>query len=265
MGHKVHPASFRIGTTNTWPSRWFARDEAYRKLLKQDLSIREFIMKSLKEGQVSKVTIERSRGVVAVTIHSGKPGFVIGRSAAGIEELRKKILKEFYRGKKVTLRLDVVEVPKANLDARIVSQQVIAELERRMPFRRVLKMSIERVKKSGALGVKIAVAGRLNGAEIARREWLGWGKIPLTSLRADIDYAQDFARTMAGTIGVKVWIYRGDVFEQDKLSIYQPTTPVRGPRDRRAGGGSDRRGGYEQRPYRNAAPVSAPADAPAKA
>ena len=246
MGHKVHPRSFRLGTTSTWPSRWFARDEAYRKLLRQDLSIREFILRKLKEGQVSSVLIERSRGVVAVTIHSGKPGFVIGRSAAGIEELRKNLLKEFFRGKKVTLRVDVVEVPKANLDARIVCQQVIAELERRMPFRRVLKMSIERVKKSGALGVKIAVSGRLNNAEIARREWLGWGKIPLTSLRADIDYAQDAARTMAGAVGVKVWIYRGDVFEQDRLSMYQPTTPSRGPRqgrgDRRWGVESDRRG-----------------------
>jgi small subunit ribosomal protein S3 len=244
MGHKVHPKLFRLGTTCTWPSRWFARDEAYRKLLRQDLSIREFLKKRLKDGQVSSITIERSRGVVGITIHSGKPGFVIGRSAAGIEEIRKKILNEFFRGKKVTLRLDVVEVSKANLDATIVSQQVIGDLERRMPFRRVLKMAIERVKKSGALGVKIAVSGRLNGAEIARREWLGWGKIPLTNLRADIDYAQDFARTMAGTIGVKVWIYRGDVFEQDKLSMYQPTTPSRGPR---SGGGDRRGGGFERR------------------
>jgi small subunit ribosomal protein S3 len=239
MGHKVNPVLFRIGTTNTWPSRWFARDAAYRALLRQDLGIRGFLKRELKDGAVSDVTIDRSRGVIAITIHSGKPGFVIGRSAAGIEEIRKKVMKEFFRGKKVTLRLDVVEVPKANLNATIVAQQIVSELERRMPFRRVLKMTIERVKKSGALGVKVAVSGRLNGAEIARREWLGWGKIPLTSLRADIDYAQDSAHTMAGTIGVKVWIYRGDVFEQDRLSMYQPTTPSRPSR----GGGADRRGG----------------------
>lgn len=236
MGHKVHPQLFRIGITNTWPSRWFARNEAYRTLVRQDLGMREFIRKQLKDGQVSRVTVERSRGVVAVTIYSGKPGLVIGRSAAGIEELKKKLLKEFFRGKQVTLRVDVAEVAKANLDARIVAEQVVGELERRMPFRRVLKMAVERVKKSGALGVKIAVSGRLNGAEIARREWLGWGKIPLTSMRADIDYAQTFAQTIAGTIGVKVWIYRGDVFEQDRLSMYQPTTPSRGPRGRRTGG-----------------------------
>lgn len=236
MGHKVHPKLFRIGVTNTWPSRWFARGDAYRKQLQQDLAIRSFIQRRLKEGAISNVTIERSRGVIAIAIHTGKPGLVIGRSAQSIDELRKEIAQNFFRGKKVTLRVDVVEVPKANLDARIVARQVATDLERRLPFRRVLKQTVERVKKSGGLGVKVAVAGRLNGAEIARREWLGWGKIPLTSLRADIDFAQDAAQTMAGTIGVKVWIYRGDVFEQDRLSMYQPTTPTRGPRGRMGGG-----------------------------
>lgn len=245
MGHKVHPKIFRMGTTNTWPSRWFARDEAYRKLLRQDLEIREFLQSQLRDGQVSKVTIERSRGVVAITIHSGKPGFVIGRSASGVDALRKKLMEKFFRGKKVTLRVDVMEISKAHLDATIVAQGVAQDLERRLPFRRVLKSTIERVKKSGALGVKIAVSGRLNGAEIARREWLGWGKIPLTSLRADIDYGQTAARTMAGAIGVKVWIYRGDVFEQDKLSVYNPTTPSRSPRSGRREGGFG--GGYERR------------------
>lgn len=260
MGHKVHPKLFRIGVTNTWPSLWFARGEAYRKQLRQDLSIREFITKELKDGAVSHVVIDRSRGVVSITIHTGKPGFVIGRSAAGIEELRKKVISNFFRGTRVNLRLDVVEIPKANLDSAIVAQQVVGELERRMPFRRVLKQTIERVKKSGALGVKVAVSGRLNGAEIARREWLGWGKIPLTSLRADIDYAQAKASTQAGAIGVKVWIYRGDVFEQDRLSMYQPTTPSRsrGGDRRNGGGGSGRsfRRGDEERtnvPAQNAA------------
>jgi small subunit ribosomal protein S3 len=257
MGHKVHPKMFRMGVTNTWPSRWFARGDAYRKQLQQDLGIREFVKAQLKDGAVSSVSIERSQGVVGIKIHTGKPGFVIGRSAAGIEELRKKIMKEFFRGRRVNLRVDVVEVPKANLDATIVAQQVVGDLERRMPFRRVLKMTIERVKKSGALGVKVSVSGRLNGAEIARREWLGWGKIPLTSLRADIDYAQTWARTKAGAIGVKVWIYRGDVFELDRLSIYQPTTPTRGPRDRRHGGDRSPRGGGGGRPpRRDAAPVA---------
>jgi small subunit ribosomal protein S3 len=235
---------FRIGVTNTWPSRWFARGDLYRKQLQQDLAIRDFVIRELKDGAVSKVMIERSQGVMAITIHTGKPGFVIGRGAAGIEELRKKLLARFFRGKRMNVRLDVVEIPKSNLDAEIVLQQAIVDIERRLPFRRVLKTTIERVKKAGALGVKVAVAGRLNGAEIARREWLGWGKLPLTSLRADIDYAQGFARTMAGTIGIKVWIYRGDVFEQDRMSMYQPTTPSRAPR----GGGRPPRAREEAAP-----------------
>lgn len=264
MGHKVHPKLFRIGTTTTWPSRWFAREDTYRAQLKQDLQIRDFFKRHLKEGAVSQISIERSRGSLIITIASAKPGLIIGRSGSGIEDLKKKFLKEFFPGKKLQFQLNVTEVPKASLEASIVAQQVVQELERRMPFRRVLKMAIERVKKAGALGVKIAVSGRLNGAEIARREWLGWGKIPLTNLRADIDYAQDFARTMAGAIGVKVWIYRGDIFEQDRLAQYQPTTPSR---DARGDRGVRRFGGPRRPADRPADPSSAPAEpaAPASA
>jgi small subunit ribosomal protein S3 len=240
MGHKVHPKSFRIGTTTTWPSRWFARNEVYRTHLKQDLGIRDFFKRELKDAAVSQVTINRSRGALEVTISTAKPGLVIGRSGSGIEDIKKRFLKSFFPAKKVQFQLNVTEVSKPGLEATIVCQQVIQELERRMPFRRVLKMTIERVKKSGALGVKIMVSGRLNGAEIARREWLGWGKIPLTNLRADIDYYGDKAQTMAGTIGVKVWIYRGDIFEKDRLSQYQPTTPSRGDRGRGGAPRNDR-------------------------
>jgi len=236
MGHKVHPKIFRITTTTTWPSRWFAREDAYRSQLRQDLGIREFLMKELKESAVNRIDIERSRGLITVTVHSAKPGLVIGRSGDGIEALKKKLMKKFFpmAAKTVKVNLTVVEVSRPSLEAALVVQGVIADLERRMPFRRVLKMAIERVKKGGALGVKIAVSGRLNGAEIARREWLAWGKIPLTNLRADIDYANAAAHTMAGAVGVKVWIYRGDVFAQDRLNQYQPTTQRRpaGQRDR---------------------------------
>jgi len=230
MGHKVHPKAFRINTTTTWPSRWFARDEEYRRLLKEDIEIRNFLKKNLRGSQVSEVKIERFRGTLTVTVVTGKPGFVIGRSGAGIEELKKKVLDGFFRGKKVQFQLNVVEPPKASLEAAIIAEQVISDLERRMPYRRILKSAIQRVQKAGALGVKIAVAGRLGGAEIARSQFLHWGKIPLTNLRADIDYARETAFTPAGTIGVKVWIYRGDIFEKDKLSQYQPTTPTRRPR-----------------------------------
>lgn len=264
MGHKVHPKIFRINTTTTWPSRWFAREEAYRAQLRQDLAIRQFLAKELKDAAVNRIEIERSRGQITVTVHTAKPGLVIGRSGDGIEALKKKFMKTFFpmSAKTVQVHLNVVEVGRPTLEAALVCQGVIADLERRMPFRRVLKMAIERVKKGGALGVKIAVSGRLNGAEIARREWLAWGKIPLTNLRADIDYAQDFARTMAGTIGVKVWIYRGDVFAQDRLNQYQPTTPTR--RDGRFGGRGPGRGprrDFDRRDDRT--PTDAPAPEPA--
>jgi small subunit ribosomal protein S3 len=229
MGHKVHPTIFRINTTTTWPSRWFAREDVYRSQLRQDIGLREFLAKELKEAAVGRIDIERSRGQITVTVHTAKPGLVIGRSGDGIELLKKKLMKQFFpmAAKTVHLNLTVLEIGRPSLEAVLVVQGVISELERRMPFRRVLKMAIERVKKGGALGVKIAVSGRLNGGEIARREWLAWGKIPLTNLRADIDYANDFASTMAGSVGVKVWIYRGDVFAQDRLNQYQPTTPAR--------------------------------------
>lgn len=244
MAHKVHPKSFRLGTTTTWPSRWFARDNLYRSQFKQDLDIREFFRRVLKDAAVSHVGIERSRDALTISIATAKPGLIIGRGGAGIEDLKKKFLRAFFPASKVQFQLNVTEVSKPSLEATLVGQQVISELERRMPFRRVLKMAIERVKKANALGVKIAVSGRLNGAEIARREWLGVGKIPLTKLRADVDYFQGCAHTMAGSVGVKVWIYRGDVFEQDRLAYYQPTTPLRDARgDRHQRRGAGRRDG----------------------
>lgn len=270
MGHKVHPIVFRLGTVTTWPSRWFARGDAYIQHLRQDLEIREFLMKEWKDAGVKRIEIDRSRGAINIAIHTAKPGLVIGRSGTGIEDVKKKLLKRFFpmQAKKVQVHLAVQEVAKPSLEATIVAQGVVADLERRMQFRRVLKSTIERVKKAGALGVKIAVSGRLNGAEIARREWLGWGKVPLTNLRADIDYSQIFAQTMAGTIGVKVWIYRGDVFERDRSTQYQPTTPERHRREDRRDGGREggfarRSGGYDQR--RSSAPRAPQAAAPTPA
>lgn len=263
MGHKVHPTVFRLGTTTQWPARWFARKQGYRDQLRQDLKMRAFLKKELKDAALNRIDIERSRGALTIVLHSAKPGLLIGRSGTGIDDLRKKILKEFFpsKAKSVQLNLSVQEVGRPALESSLIAQSVISELERRVPFRRVLKMTIERVKKGGALGVKIAVSGRLNGAEIARREWLGWGKIPLTNLRADIDYTQSFAQTIAGSIGVKVWIYRGDVFEQDRLSQYQPTTPSR-PGQRGSGNGRGGQGGGYGRtqeyrgPRRDAPPAS---------
>ncbi len=271
MGHKVHPFGFRIGTTTTWPSRWFARDAAYRGQVREDIRLRAFLKKELKDCAVNRVDVERSRGALSITIHTAKPGYVIGRAGDGIDQLKKKLIKAFFPGKSkgLQLHISVQEVGRPNLEAALVCQGVISDLERRMAFRRVLKTSIERVKKAGALGVKIAVSGRLNGAEIARREWLYWGKIPLTNLRADVDYYQDFAQTIAGAIGVKVWVYRGDVFEQDRLSQYQPTTQTRTPgRSDRRDGGRGMGGGFHGRdrgPARGPVTPRAPREAAAPA
>lgn len=252
MGHKVNPKVFRLGMTTTWPSRWFARDDVYRQSLQQDLGIREYLEKELKEAGVNRIDIERSRGVVTITVQAARPGIAIGRGGEGSDVLKKKIEKKFFPGQLKTLRvnLNVQEVGNPGVESALIVQSVISDLERRMAFRRVLKMTIERVKKAGALGVKIAVSGRLNGAEIARREWLGWGKIPLTNLRADIDYSADFAQTKAGSIGVKVWIYRGDVFNGERPAIYQPTTPRRP--DARRDGRRDGMGGGMGGPRRDA-------------
>lgn len=211
MGNKVNPTSFRIGTTRTWGSIWFAK-KPYAQQLAQDVTIRDYLMKKLKEALVDDINIERSRGNLIITINSGKPGVIIGRAGAGIEELNKEIKGKFFRGRRVNLNINVKEVAKPSLSAHIVGQQMAFDIEKRMPFRRVMKMAIERVLKAGAEGVKVTAKGRLNGAEIARCETIAQGKIPLQNLRADIDFANVTANTIYGAIGLKVWINRGEVF-----------------------------------------------------
>jgi small subunit ribosomal protein S3 len=171
-------------------------------------------MKTLKDALVDKVEIERTRQDIKITIHSAKPGIIIGRGGTGIEELSQKLKKKFFPGKRVKMAINVKEVQNASFSANVVGQQIAMDIEKRMPFRRTMKGTIERVMKAGAQGVKVAVSGRLNGSEIARREMLAQGKIPLHTLRADIDYASVTARTIWGAIGIKVWINRGEVFEE---------------------------------------------------
>ncbi len=186
--------------------------------MKEDVELREFFRKELKEAGLNDVGIERTPKQLTITIHCAKPGFVIGRSGAGIEDLKKKIMKAFFRGRRVTLNINVTEVSRPSLYSQIVGEQIAQDIERRLPFRRSMKMAIERVMKGGAKGVKMTLSGRLNGAEIARTETLAQGSIPLHNLRADIDFARVRANTVYGVIGVKVWIYRGDVFEKDKAA-----------------------------------------------
>lgn len=213
MGQKVHPKIFRTGQSQiyTWDSKWFAKKD-YAARLKQDILIKEFLRKTLKEAAVAKIDIERTANALTIVIHSAKPGVIIGHAGVGVEELKKKI-KEKFLDKKTTLNLNVCEVQNPSLSAQVVLQSMIADLERRVPFRRVMKQTIARVERAGAKGVKVIVSGRLDGAEIARDEMLTRGKIPLHTLRADIDYASGTAFTIYGAIGIKLWIYKGEVFK----------------------------------------------------
>lgn len=231
MAHTVHPKIFRIGIIYSSDSKWFAKKHVdFSKFLRQDMEIKGYLKKKLKEAMVDRVVIERTLRALTVTIHSGKPGVIIGRGGTGIEDLKKgistilKVNKNVDKNKdKSVLNVNVVELAKPGLSANLTIQSMIADIEKRMPFRRVLKQSIDRAQKAGAKGVKVYISGRLNGAEIARAEKLSWGTVPTSNLRADIDYASDFAMTIFGTIGIKVWIYRGEIFKTALKKMDQPT------------------------------------------
>jgi len=208
MGQKINPRSMRLQVDHDWQSRWYA-DRDYASFLIQDLKLRAAIARKLgKRAGVARVDIERSPGQIVVSIHTSKPGVVIGRGGSGAEEL--KTLLAGIAGAPV--KVSIEEVKKPELNAMLVAENVAGQLERRISFRRAMKMAVENAMKSGALGAKVAIAGRLNGAEMARRENVSQGSIPLHTLRADIDFAQALARTTYGVIGVKVWVYRGQKF-----------------------------------------------------
>lgn len=214
MGQKVHPRIFRLGTIGTWKSKWFAKRD-YAALLEQDIKIRKYLAKKLRDAGLASIETERSGGKMTLNLYSSKPGIIIGRGGAGAEDLKKDIKKRFLGKKKTQLNINIHEVAKPDLSANIVCQSIIDQLEKRMPFRRVAKRAIEQVMQAGAKGVKINLGGRLGGAEIARQEKFAQGSIPLHTLRADIDYGRNAAHTTYGTIGVKVWINRGEVFKKN--------------------------------------------------
>jgi small subunit ribosomal protein S3 len=219
MGQKVHPKIFRMNINKTWDSKWFAEPKFFAEFLKQDVQIRRFIFKKLTAASIARVDIERSANVITINIHAGKPGVIIGRGGQGVEDLKKEIhnkfLKDAFSRQKglKAINLNIMEVSKPGLDSMLVLQSIAADIEKRVSFRRSIKQALGRVEKAGAQGVKIIVAGRLDGAEIAREEMVFSGKIPLHTLRADIDYARGAAQTIYGKIGIKVWIYKGEVFE----------------------------------------------------
>jgi len=214
MAHKVHPKSFRLGTISNWRSLWFNRKK-YKEFLKQDYELREFLMKKLKQAAINDIEIKRSANLIQIKIHSARPGIIIGRGGTGINDLKREIIRKIFKGRTngIDIKLDIEEVKKPEIHAQIVAQNIAEQLERRMPFRSVMKRAIEKVMQNPEVrGVKISLSGRLGGAEMARREWLKKGEMPLQTLRADIDYAQVNAYTTYGTIGVKVWIYKGEKF-----------------------------------------------------
>ncbi len=210
MGQKVSPVGFRTGITKKWKSNWFAGKD-YPKLLQEDIKIRELIFKKLHHASVADVLIERSANLVTITVYTSRPGVIIGRSGAGIEELRSEISKITPS----TIKINIEEVREPELSARLVALNIASQLERRISYRRACKQALGRVINAGARGAKIQISGRLGGVDIARQETFSSGSMPLATLRSDIDYAYIPARTTYGVIGVKVWIYKGEIFEKE--------------------------------------------------
>jgi len=205
MGQKVHPIGFRLGINKVWNSRWFAEKE-YSRLLQEDLRIRIFLKKRLYHAGISRIEIERVGAKVFLSVHTARPGIIIGRKGAEIDNLKQEIQKMTSQ----EVFINIVEVRKAEVDSQLVSENIASQLERRVSFRRAMKRSVNSALKFGAQGIRIACAGRLGGAEMARREWYREGKVPLHTLKADIDYGTAQAKTTYGIIGIKVWIYKGD-------------------------------------------------------
>jgi small subunit ribosomal protein S3 len=214
MGQKVNANSLRLNITDTWKSRWLTKTN-FSKFLAEDTKIRAFLSVELKKAGLVRIDIERFANTTAVTVKTTKPGMIIGKGGEGIETLKKKINK--HLGYKAELKINIEEVKDVNLQANVIAQNIADQIEKRIAFRRAMKQSIEQVMEAGALGVKIECAGRLGGAEIARSERLFKGKLPLHTLRANIDFARITAYTTYGTIGIKVWINKGEVFTQPKL------------------------------------------------
>jgi small subunit ribosomal protein S3 len=214
MGQKVNPIGLRLGINRTWDSRWFAAGHEYGKLLHEDFAIRAALMKALKQAAVSKIIIERPHRKCRVTILSARPGVVIGKKGADIEKIRKLVMKLT----KADVSINIVEVRKPEVDATLVADSIAQQLERRVAFRRAMKRAVQSAMRLGAEGIRINCCGRLGGAEIARQEWYREGRVPLHTMRADIDYGVGTAFTTYGTCGIKCWIFKGEVLEHDPMA-----------------------------------------------
>ncbi len=214
MGQKVNPVGLRLGINRTWDSRWFANKGEYGQLLHEDIRIRNHILNSRAQASISRVVIERPHKKCRITVHTARPGILIGKKGADIENLR----KELVRLTDSEVHLNIVEVRKPEIDAKLVAEGIAQQLERRVAFRRAMKRAVQSAMRLGALGIRINCGGRLGGAEIARMEWYREGQVPLHTLRADIDYGTAEAKTAYGIIGIKVWVYKGEIMEHDPMA-----------------------------------------------
>lgn len=218
MGQKVNPIGFRLGIATDWTSKWYADKREYANRLINDLEVRAFLKKRLAQASVSRIQIERPARSAVITIHTARPGIVIGKKGEDVEALRREVARRM--GLELnTLKINIEEIRKPEIDAQLVAESIAQQLERRIMFRRAMKRAVGNALRLGALGVKINVAGRLNGAEIARSEWYREGRVPLHTLRADIDYGFAEAHTTYGIIGIKVWIFKGEVFDLERRPV----------------------------------------------
>ena len=257
MGQKVHPYGFRLGFTKTWRSRWFAKQD-YAKLLKEDLDLKDSLRERLKAAGISSVEVDRPGNKLRITIHTSRPGIIIGRKGAEIEKLKSDLAEKTKR----EVFIDIQEVHKPELDAQLVSENIAMQLEKRVAFRRAMRKSVDSALRFGCKGIKVRVSGRLNGAEIARTEWYLQGRLPLHTLRADIDYGFTEAHTTYGIIGIKCWVYKGEILPGGpRKGLRNDPEPRRAPtRDRRDRGPRQDRG---EGGIMQAAPGPMPPRAPA--
>jgi small subunit ribosomal protein S3 len=215
MGQKVNPVGFRLGIATDWTSKWYADGNNYAGFLGNDLAVRQFLKRKLSQASVSRIQIERPARAAFITIHTARPGIVIGKKGEDVEALRREVAKRMGLGLN-SVKINIDEIRKPELDAQLVAESIAQQLERRIMFRRAMKRAVANAMRLGALGVRVNVAGRLNGAEIARSEWYREGRVPLQTLRADIDFGFAEANTTYGVLGIKVWVFKGEVFDLEK-------------------------------------------------
>ncbi|MBB1076015.1 30S ribosomal protein S3 [Rhodoferax sp. 4810] len=267
MGQKIHPTGFRLSVSRNWSSRWYANDRDFAGMLAEDIKVREYLKAKLKNASVSRVLIERPAKNARITIYSARPGVVIGKKGEDIENLKRDLGRQLG----VPVAVNIEEVRKPEIDAKLIADSITQQLEKRIMFRRAMKRAMQNAMRLGALGIKIMSSGRLNGIEIARCEWYREGRVPLHTLRADIDYGTSEAKTTYGIIGVKVWVYKGDTLGRNDLPAVETPRPdderrPRGPRrdDRRPGSDRPAPRGVRRPMGSNAAPVDG-SDKPAEA